>query len=152
LEAPAEIASIVGEPDITTDTCEVKMREDWTADPQMFQRNFTTMRIGVDVRGVEIVADGYLELQGKSLVLRINNNDEPLELAALKQKVQWDPATKQPQAPTRAEKQAFAKLKKQSLRKPVRIRVVGPLLSAEKGEPGKRILQVRKFDVLETRS
>jgi hypothetical protein len=149
LEATSEIESIIGEPDVKTDTCEVKMRGDWTADPAMFQRNFTSMRIGVDVRGVEIVAEGILELQEKKLVLRINEKDEPVELAALIQKVQWDRERKQAQGATQSEKQAFTKLKKLFQRKPVRVRVVGPLVFAEKEEPGKRILQVRKFDLLE---
>jgi hypothetical protein len=152
LEAPSEIASIVGEPDIKTDTCEVKMRNDWIADPAMFQRNFTTMRIGVDVRGVEIVADGHLEVQGKKLVLRISDKDEPIELVDLKQKVQWDGERKQAEVPTKSEKQAFAKLKAETRGKPVRVRVVGPIAYAKDGEPGRRILEVRKFDLLKDRS
>src|SRR5688572_25037129 len=44
LEAPPEIAAIVGEPDVATDTCVIKMRDGWTAEPGWFQRNFTSMR------------------------------------------------------------------------------------------------------------
>lgn len=152
LEAPPEIAAIIGEPDSKADTCEVKMRGDWIADPALFQRNFTTMRIGVDVRGVEIVADGFLERQGKKLFLRIDENDEPVELVSLKEKVQWDRERKQAQEPTRSEKHAFARLKGQTQSKPVRVRIVGPIVVAKDGEPGRRILQVRKFDLLKDRS
>jgi hypothetical protein len=152
LEAPSEITSIEGEPDATTDTCELKMRDDWTADPELFQQNFTNMRIGVDVRGVEIVADGYLERDGKCLVIKIDGNNAPIELAPLKQKVQWDRDRKKPQSPTRAEREAFAKLKSHANRKPVRIRVVGPLVHAGKEKPGILLLHVRKFEVINVRS
>jgi hypothetical protein len=152
LEAPSDIASIEGEPDATTDTCEVKMRDDWTADPEVFQQNFTNMRIGVDVRGVEIVADGYLERESRGLVLRIDGNNAPIELAPLKQKVQWDRDRKKPQLATRVEKEAFAKLKSRANHKPIRIRVIGPLVNAGKEKPGTLFLQVRKFEVIDVRS
>lgn len=148
LETPKVITSISEEPDIKTDTCEVKMREDWTADPDMFQRNFLEMRIGVDVRGVEAVVDGRIEMQGTNLVLRVSGTETVMHLIPLKQKVQWDKQRQQPAAATSAEKKAFADLasRVQKLSGPVRI--IGPLRNASSADQTHRVLEVRTFEIL----
>jgi hypothetical protein len=105
------------------------------------------MRIGVDVRGVEIVVDGQLELVGKRLVLKVSGSEEPLELVPLKRKIQWDKKRNQAESATTAEKQAFGLLKEQTRGRPIRVRVTGPLALAKEAMPGKCILEVRKFSI-----
>jgi len=146
LETPKSIVSICAEPDGKTDTCEVKMREDWVADPDMFQRNFLDMHIGVDVRGVEAEVDGWMEMQGTNLVLRLSDGNR-LRLMPLQQKIQWDKERKQPQAATAAEQSAFFNLAAQSKKTSSLVSVIGPLRNAALGQP-QRILEVRKFKVL----
>ncbi|HEY0548501.1 MAG TPA: hypothetical protein VGF13_02805 [Verrucomicrobiae bacterium] len=146
LETPRAIDVICGEPDIRTDTCEVKMRDDWIADPEMFQRNFLDMSIGVDVRGVEATVDGRLEMQGTNLVLRWEGASSVLHLAPLQRKVQWDAQRKAPEAATAAEQKAFAELAAQFKNLPGPVRVVGPLSNAAHAQH--RILEVRKFEAL----
>jgi hypothetical protein len=147
LETPAAIDVICGEPDIKTDTCEVKMRDDWVGDPEMFQRNFLDMSIGVDVRGVEATVDGTLEMQGTNLVLRWPGASSVLHLAPLQRKIQWDVQRKQPEAATAAEQKAFVELAAQFQKLSGPVRVVGPLSNATHAQQH-RILEVRKFEVL----
>ena len=150
LDSPAVITAITGDPDILTDTCQVKMRQDWVADPEFFQRNFIEMRIGVDVRGVEAVVEGYLDSNGKNLRLQIGKTDTVLQLAPLRTKVQWDKQRKQPQAATVAEQGAFETLKKTSSKHSGRVRITGPLRS----NVDKKVhtLEVRQFEVLDSKS
>src|SRR6476620_2460617 len=68
LESPKEILSISKGPDTQTGTCEVRMRDDWLPDPEFFAQNFTNVHIGVDVRGVELIVEGSLEMAGTNLV------------------------------------------------------------------------------------
>jgi len=147
LETPKAIDVICGEPDIKTDTCEVKMRDDWIADAEMFQRNFLDMSIGVDVRGVEATVDGTLEMHGTNLVLRWEGASSALHLAPLQRKVQWDVQRKQPEAATAAEQNAFAELAAEFKKLPGPVRVVGPLSKAGTAQP-RQVLEVRKFEVL----
>ena len=147
LETPQAIDVICGEPDIKTDTCEVKMRDDWIADPGMFQRNFLDMSIGVDVRGVEATVDGRLEMQGTNLVLRWEGASSALHLAPLQRKVQWDVQRKQPEAATAAEQRAYAELAAQFKKLSGAVRVIGPLSNVGKAQQH-QVLEVRKFEVL----
>lgn len=144
LETPPAIDVICGEPDIRTDTIQVKMRNDWIADPEMFQRNFLDMHIGVDVRGVEATVDGRLEMQGTNLVLRWEGSSSALHLAPLKRKVQWDVKRKQPEAATPAEQNAFAELAAHFKKLTGNLRVVGPLRNVANAQ----VLEVRQFEVL----
>ena len=144
LETPKAIDVICGEPDIRTDTLKVKMRDDWIADPEMFQRNFLDMHIGVDVRGVEATVDGRLEMQGTNLVLRWEGSSSALHLAPLQRKVQWDVQRKQPEVATPAEQKAFAELAAQFKKLSGTVRVVGPLRNVANAQ----VLEVRKFGLL----
>jgi hypothetical protein len=146
LQRPEAIVSIGKEPDTRTDTCVVRMRENWVPDPDMFMRNFTNMHIGVDVRGVEVAVDGLIEGLGTNLVLRLPGSDTALYLAPLTRKVQWDIKQKQPQPATRAERKAFERLAAQFTGTRLRMRVVGPLISAAPPDNNRLVLQVRTFE------
>lgn len=144
LNLPDAIEAIPLRPDTTTQTFDLHMRTNWTPDPGLFAKNFRTMNVGVDVRGVEAVVDGALEMQGTNLLLRVNGKDLVLRLASLGHKVQWDVKRKRPEPPTRAERKAFAKLAASFDKQPGRVRVVGPLIQSTHG----LTLEVRKFQEL----
>ena len=151
LEAPKEILSISKGPDTQTGTCEVLMREDWLPDPDFFAQNFTNVHIGVDVRGVEVMAEGSLEMAGTNLVLRVGGQDTFMELAPLSRKVQWDRERKQPEVISSTEREAFRTLSVNSAGKGKTVRVTGPLLKERRAAANgcKLVLQVRQFEVLE---
>jgi hypothetical protein len=163
LERPEAITSINQKPDPRTDTCEVTMRSDWAPDPGLFARNFASMHIGVDVRGVEAVVDGILEDQGTNLVLRVGGSDAVLRLVPLTTKVQWNASRKQNERPARSERKAFARLQtqwdrdskvKSEPRNLSKIRITGPLIQqAADGsiEPGNLVLEVRKYELQSNR-
>jgi hypothetical protein len=146
LERPTEISSIGKEPDTRTDTCEVRMRENWMPDPGMFARNFTNMHIGVDVRGVEVAVHGFVERLGTNLVLRLPGLETAMYLAPLTRKVQWDPKRKHPQPATRAERKAFARLEARFTGRQLPMRVVGPLISVATPNNRHLVLEVRTFE------
>lgn len=152
LEKPHDILSIKDVPDEKSSTCEVQMKSGWLPNPDMFAQNFSNMRIGVDVLGVEATAEGMLELQGTNAVLRLQGVDEVLHLAELTQKVQWDRKRNAPQKPSRAEMRAFRKLMgAHETTKLGKVRVTGPLLTKKPLNPdddSTTILQVRQFIVL----
>lgn len=139
LNLPDAIEAIPQRPDTATQTFNLHMRQSWTPDPDLFAKNFRAMNVGVDVRGVEAMVDGTLELQGTNFILRASDNGPVLRLAPLTRKVQWDVKRKRPEPPTRAERKAFGKL---ATRKDHgRIRVTGPLVRS-----GSTLtLEVRKF-------
>jgi hypothetical protein len=145
LETPKAITWITTEPDIKTDTCEIKMRDDWVADPEFFQQNFRQMRIGVDVRGVEAIVDGQLSVDGTNVVLRAGNNAGALRVLPLKQKVQWDKKNLQPEQATKSEQNAYKELLARTKNRVTQVRITGPLRSVEGDE---RILEVRKFELM----
>jgi hypothetical protein len=150
LNLPDAIEAIPKRPDTGTQTFNLAMRSTWVPDPGLFARNFTNMNVGVDVRGVEAMVDGLVEMAGTNLVLRITNNATVLRLAPLTQKVQWDVKRKRPEPATRAELKAFRKLAADARQDIAYIRVTGPLLqqnSPAEGEPH-LLLQVRKFEHL----
>jgi hypothetical protein len=149
LESPTEIRSISRGPDSQTSTCEVLMREDWLPDPDFFAQNFTNVHIGVDVRGVELMVDGSVEMAGTNLVLRVGGQDTVMELAPLTHKVQWDRERKQPEPMSALERDAFRTLSVDSTARRTLVRITGPLLKKAPGNGCKLVLQVRKFEVLE---
>jgi len=139
LNLPDAIEAIPQRPDTATQTFNLHMRQSWTPDPDLFAKNFRAMNVGVDVRGVEAMVDGTLEVQGTNLVLRASDNGPLLRLAPLTRKIQWDTRRKRAEPPTRAERKAFAKLV--ACKDPGRVRVTGPLVRSASA----LTLEVRKF-------
>ena len=139
LNLPDAIEAIPQRPDTTTQTFNLHMRQTWTPDPDLFAKNFRAMNVGVDVRGVEAMVDGTLQIQGTNLVLRASDNGPALQLAPLTRKIQWDLKRKRPEPLTHAERKAFQKLA--ALKDPGRIRVTGPLVRSGSA----LTLEVRKF-------
>jgi galactose oxidase len=145
LNLPEAIEALPQRPDTKTQTCSLYMREGWLPDPGLFARNFTNMNVGVDVRGVEAMVDGRVEMEGTNLVLRVKGSKAVLRLAPLERKVQWDLKRKRPEAATRSERKAFEKLVRVCRKEPGQARVTGPLKASKPGDS--LIMEVRKFEL-----
>lgn len=100
------------------------------------------------LHGIEATIDGVLvDVKGEP-ALKISGTNVVIRLQPLPQKVQWNPAKRCPQEPTRAEKDAYqalsARLVKYAGPSP-RIRIVGPLVhGSERGNLP--TMSVREFD------
>jgi hypothetical protein len=151
LNLPGAIAVIPQRPDTKTQTFDLHMLESWAPDPELFARNFKTMNVGVDVRGVEAMVDGVVERDGTNLMLRLNESGTIMRLAPLTRTVRWDTKRNRPEPLTRPERKAFEKLAARFKKEPTRVRVTGPLIqpaASTAKEPAQQILEVRKFEVL----
>jgi hypothetical protein len=104
------------------------------------------MRVGATLRGVEAPIEGRIVEHNGALALRVRGTDESVRLAPLRHKVQLDVTRKRPQAATREELNAFARLGTQD--RAVTVRVVGPLIASGGGSTC--TLEVRKFAVTDT--
>jgi len=74
-------------------------------------------------------------------------SDVVLRLQPLKQKVQWDPQKRIPQAPTREEKEAYQRLAGRWAKHagpPPRVRIVGPLVHGS-DQGGSPAMTIREF-------
>jgi galactose oxidase len=152
LNLPEAIEAIPQRPDTKTQTFDLHMHKSWVPDPTLFTRNFAKMNVGVDVRGVEAVVQGMLDLEGTNLVLRVNTATM-LRLAPLTQKVQWDTKKNRPEPATRGEKQAFKNLRAKFKNGPVSVQVIGPIIksiSEVSGQKPQLTLEVRKFQLTNT--
>ena len=95
------------------------------------------------IRGVEVTVEGRLVEKDGRLALEVGGGQEALCLAPLRDKVQWDPEKKRPQAPTEEERQAYQKLAAAWKESPGRVCLVGPLAESKGGAPP--VLEVRTF-------
>ena len=125
------------------------MRESWVPDPDFFAHNFTNMHIGVDVRGVEVVAEGWVEKKGANLVMNVPKQNVSILLAPITRKVQWDSNAKEPEAILKEERAAFGALSKMSLKGQF-MRITGPLTKSSGilANGCKLILEVRKSEIV----
>ena len=119
------------------------MRDGRLPDVPALARHIHEIRAGATLRGVEATVEGSLAADGESLVLRREGDGEPLRLAPLSRKVQWDAALGRDQAPTDGERAAFGRLESGWRGKPARVRITGPLRQEVSGGP--RTLEVRGF-------
>jgi hypothetical protein len=99
------------------------------------------------IHGVEATIEGVLvEVRGE-LTLKVSGSDVVLRLQELQQKVQLDPATREPQPPTASEKEACQRLAARLAKHsgpPPRVRIVGPLVhGSEQGHSP--TMTVREF-------
>jgi hypothetical protein len=92
---------------------------------------------------VEAALAGQAAREGGSLILRRGGGAEPLLLAPLTRKVQWDAAAGRDEAATTEERGAYRRLESLCAGGPAHVLVVGPLLAGDPG--GRRVLEVRSF-------
>lgn len=83
---------------------------------------------GATLRGVEAEVEGWLSERDGQLWLQPCGGGEPLRLAPLTRKVQWDAKNKREQAMTPAERRAYENLRQSWRLKPQQARVRGPLV------------------------
>jgi hypothetical protein len=137
------VESIGERPDLTTGTCELRMKNGRLLDPQVFSKFIYDIRVGARLRGLEATVNGFLERQDARWGLRISGSNETLALAPLSQRVQQDTKTKKPQQPARTEAKAYKRLLAKSKGKAVSARVTGPLVKIG----ADLVLEVRQFEL-----
>jgi hypothetical protein len=100
-------------------------------------------------RGVEITAEGTVEVDGDTLALRVPGLAQPLPLAPLRDKLQWNFKKSSARQPEPDERDAHAQLaarKKAARVGPLRAQVTGPLKKSGSGYA----LEVREFFPMDT--
>jgi galactose oxidase len=96
------------------------------------------------LRGVEVTVEGTLEGQGDSLAVRVPGVDQPITLAPLRHKLQWNFKKAAARQPEPDELDAFSQLavkQKDAKNATYKLHVTGPLRKADSGY----VLEVREF-------
>jgi hypothetical protein len=138
----AGIASVAEEAEGESQTAQV-----WSASGKLIESkdlaaHIESLRFGARLRGMEATVDGWLEKRGREFVLSVDGIAQPLRLAPLTAKVQWDRRKARSFPKTSAEENAFRRVAAQwrGAREPVRI--VGPVRGHVLDET---TLEVREF-------
>jgi hypothetical protein len=142
------VKSVDSTPDAYNCTGGVDLKSNALPDPDKWADQF---KKAVDqnyvFRGVEITVEGVLEKKEDGLVLRIPKIDEPLRLAALGNKLQWNfkkRAARQPEPDEKDAHDTLARVVKNPNATEVKVMVTGPL----RKEANRHILEVREFTQL----
>jgi hypothetical protein len=106
-------------------------------------QHILNLRVGAKLRGIEAMVDGWAEKKGEHLVLRVTGSNEVIRLAPLAHIVQWDFEKKRPQAPTRAETDAYKSLGTEVKSGPRRAQIIGPLVKGR--DASLPMVEVRRF-------
>lgn len=100
-------------------------------------------------RGVEVTVEAELVAIGDKIALKSPGLKQPLVLAPLKHKLQWNFKKRQPREPEPGELAAFdelVKLRQSRAGEPLLVQVTGPLQSASDGP----VMEVREYFVSKT--
>jgi hypothetical protein len=124
-------------------TCEVRTRDGRLPDVAALAQGILDMGLGARLRGVEATLDGTAVERDGTLWVESAGTGEVVRLAPLRRKVQWDVARKRLQRPTRAERLAYDRLRRELRAESRPIRVIGTLVPSADGGPV--TLEVREF-------
>jgi hypothetical protein len=144
-----EVESVAINPDVYNATASVHLRGDRLPDPDRWREQFYKMlgeRIGF--RGVEVTVEGSLSTEGGSLLLSLSESPQPLRLAVLQNKLQWNFKKKRPRGIEEEEARSYEELIEVAEKapfKPLIVHVTGPLRVSD----GSLVLEVREFFVVE---
>jgi hypothetical protein len=135
-------------PDAYNATASVHLEGDYLPDPAKWREQFQKLlgeRIGF--RGVEVSVEGTLTIEGDALLLSLPESPQPLRLAVLQNKLQWNFKKKRPRGAEEEERRAYEELlviagKPPS--KPLIVQVTGPLRTSN----GSLVLEVREFSMI----
>ena len=148
LRALDGIESVATHPDLYNATASIHLKNDQLPDVEKWSAQFRTAlgeRIGF--RGVEITVEGTLQREGDALFLHLPESPQPLRLAALENKLQWNFKKKRARGPEEEERRAYADLVAKFGKappKPLTVQVTGPLHSSKEGA----VVEVREFFVI----
>jgi hypothetical protein len=141
-----EIATVAQEADGDAQTATIHPQDGRLISLEALERHVASIQMGARLRAVEAVIDGWLERQEGRPVLRMGNSDEPLPLAPLTEKAQFDRRKGRAFSATDRERDAHQSLLAtwSGERQPVRI--VGPLrASAPDGSLSIEVREVFPF-------
>jgi hypothetical protein len=142
------VKSVSRKADPKTWTGVVHVEDGRLPDLKAWQRDFNaTAGELFTLHGVEATIDGVLLNVKGEPALKVSGSDVVLRLQPLKQKVQWNPGKRCPQAPTREEKQAYQRLAAgwaKHAGPPPRVRIIGPLVQGSEKDASPT-LTVREY-------
>ena len=144
-----EVESVAMNPDVYNATASVHLKGERLPDPEKWRQQFQKMlgeRIGF--RGVEVTVEGSLTAEGGTLLLSLPESPQPLRLAALQNKLQWNFKKKRPRGVEEEEERAYDELLEiagKAALKPLTVQVTGPLRVCD----GRLVLEVREFFMVE---
>ena len=142
------VESVAINPDAYNATASVHLEGDYLPDPAKWREQFQKLlgeRIGF--RGVEVTVEGTLTIEGDALLLSLPESPQPLRLAVLQNKLQWNFKKKRPRGAEEEELRAYEELvaiagKPPS--NPLIVQVTGPLRASN----GSLVLEVREFSMI----
>lgn len=124
-----------------TGTAELRAKKGRLLNPTVLSNQIAEIGVGARLRGLEATIKGFVERKDGRPVLRVAKSNEILQLVPLATKVQIDALkTKQPEPPTREEKNAHERLLARVKDRPQPVRITGPLRDGMK-------LEVRTFEL-----
>jgi hypothetical protein len=136
-------------------TAEITMRDGGLPAEGAIRVALRTLGRQFEYRGLEVVVEGTLVARAEhpgQVVLRVPGLPYLLQLAPLREKVQWSKSRSRPSEPTDAERTAFRRLVGTWDGSAWAVRITGPLRGLPAGAPAAApaavTLEVRDFTVL----
>ena len=141
------VESVAVNPDTYNATASVHLKDARLPDPVKWRQQFESI-LGerIAFRGVEVTVEGTLGVEGDALLLSLPESPQPLRLAMLENKLQWNFKKKRARGVEEEERRAYDELvaiARGSRSKPLIVQVTGPLRALD----GSLVLEVREFFV-----
>ena len=136
------VESIVDTPDVYNCTARVNLKETGLPKLEKWPRQFKSVVGEIQLlRGVELTVKGIVEQQGDSLVVSVPGLQQPISLAPLEHKLQWNFKKKARRGPEPDEKSAYEELvaRTKAVRR-LQVEVTGPFKMSHTGP----LLEVRE--------
>ncbi|MCD6050647.1 MAG: apu 3 [Verrucomicrobia bacterium] len=138
------IASVAEVPDSINSLARIHSQNGLVPDLVALGTQLGRIGIGAEIRGVEVTMDGTIIKQNGQLALKLEGVSQPLSLAPMSHKIQWDLRQQRGAAPAVSEREAYQRLFTMPLRPGIPVKVTGPLVqTADKWT----LLEVRTFEV-----
>lgn len=143
------VESVATNPDAYNATASIHVKADHLPDPDKWREQFQEL-LGerIHFRGVEVTVEGTLKSEGDALFLFLPESPQPLRLAVLQDKLQWNYRKKRARGVEEEEQRAYAELVAiagKAASKPLIVQVTGPLRASD----GSRVIEVREFFIIE---
>lgn len=142
------VESVTTVPNTYNCTADVTLKGQDLPDPEAWSKQFHS-RVGqaYEFRGVEVTVVGTIARKGDGLALTAPGLKQPITLAPLRHKLQWNfnkGAARQPEPDEKAAYDQLAAKLKESNREDLKVQLTGPL---RKGDSGTE-LEAREFFIL----
>jgi galactose oxidase len=142
------IETVSPNPDSYNCMAQVWLTDGGLPNVKQWQEHFKSM-VGESYvfRGVEVTIEGTLEQKDGKLLLQSEGLRQPVALAALQHKLQWNFLKRRSRGPEEDERTAYQQLEaknKESTGTALKVRVTGPLQTSDAGP----VLEIREFFLL----